>query len=199
MKKHVDGVARSCSYQLRQLRSIRRSMPTDLCALLSTPSTQAASTTATQSCTGLLTRSFGDYYAAARVITGVRRNDHITPTLRDTLHWLPVSQRIIFKIALMTYVSIRGRSPAYFRDTCVSVVSVAFCSRLRSADRDMIVPGTRTTRYGPRSFRVVAPQIWNSLPSYLKDIHNSREQFKLSLVLALRASLLTGGASENFV
>ena len=29
----------------------------------------------------------------------VRRNDHITPTLHDTLHWLPVSQR---KIALMT-------------------------------------------------------------------------------------------------
>ena len=29
MKKHVDGVARSCFYQLRQLRSIRRSVPTD--------------------------------------------------------------------------------------------------------------------------------------------------------------------------
>jgi len=41
-------------------------------------------------------------HAAARLITGVRRNDHITPTLRDTLHWLPVSQRIMFKIALMT-------------------------------------------------------------------------------------------------
>ena len=28
MKNHVDGVARSCFYQIRHLRSIRRSVPT---------------------------------------------------------------------------------------------------------------------------------------------------------------------------
>jgi len=28
-------------------------------------------------------------HAAARLVTGVRWNEHITPTLRDTLHWLP--------------------------------------------------------------------------------------------------------------
>jgi len=42
-------------------------------------------------------------HAAVRLITGIWRDDHITPTLRDTVHWLPVSQRITFKIALMTY------------------------------------------------------------------------------------------------
>ena len=31
-------------------------------------------------------------HATARLITGVRWNDHIMPTLRDTLHWLPVSK-----------------------------------------------------------------------------------------------------------
>jgi len=30
-------------------------------------------------------------HAAARLITSVRRNQHITATLRDTLHWLPAS------------------------------------------------------------------------------------------------------------
>jgi len=33
------------------------------------------------------------------------------PTLCDTLHWLTVSQRITFKIALMTYDCIHDRSP----------------------------------------------------------------------------------------
>jgi len=47
----------------------------------------------------------------ARLITGVWYNDHITPTLHDTLHWLPVSQRIT-TLALMTYDCIRDRSPA---------------------------------------------------------------------------------------
>ena len=43
------------------------------------------------------------------------------------------------------------------------------------------MPRTQTVRYGPRSFRVVAPQIWNTLPSHLKNISISREQFKSGL------------------
>ena len=169
-----------------QLSSIRRSVPTDALNTL----VHAFVASRIDYCNAVLYgvtnaviwRLQAVLHAAARLITGVRRNDHITPTLRDTLHWLPVSQRIIFKIALMTYDSIRGRSPAYFRDVCVPVASVAFCSLLRSADRGvMIVPRTQTTRYGPRSFRVAAPQIWNSLPSHLKNINKSLEQFKSGL------------------
>ena len=52
-------------------------------------------------------------------LTSDGRNDHSMSTLRDTLHWLPVSQRIIFKVALMTFDCISGRPPAYFRDVCV--------------------------------------------------------------------------------
>jgi len=36
-------------------------------------------------------------------------------------------------------------------------------------------------RYGPRSFRVTAPQIWNMLPPHLKNSNVSCEQFKSSL------------------
>jgi len=38
---------------------------------------------------------------AARRITGTKRKEHITPTLKD-LHWLPVKSRIVFKILLLT-------------------------------------------------------------------------------------------------
>ena len=38
--------------------------------------------------------------AAARVIAGLRKYDHISPTLRN-LHWLPVQERIVFKMNLM--------------------------------------------------------------------------------------------------
>src|SRR5664279_4598491 len=38
--------------------------------------------------------------AAARLIACKKRNDHITPVLRDELHWLPVRERIHYKIAL---------------------------------------------------------------------------------------------------
>ena len=36
--------------------------------------------------------------AAARLVTGVRRSEHMTPILRY-LHWLPVRRRITFKTA----------------------------------------------------------------------------------------------------
>jgi len=73
-------------------------------------------------------------------------------------------------------------SPVYFRDICSPIVSVPFCSRLRSADNDdMIVPRTRTARYGQRSFRVAAPQVWNMLPPHLKNSNVIREQFKSGL------------------
>ena len=38
----------------------------------------------------------------ARVVTGGRRYDHITPVLKE-LHWLPIKHRIDFKLATIVY------------------------------------------------------------------------------------------------
>ena len=38
---------------------------------------------------------------AARVIYGGRRGDHVTPLLRDNLHWLRIRERITFKLCLL--------------------------------------------------------------------------------------------------
>jgi len=34
------------------------------------------------------------------MVTGIRRHDHITPVLAQ-LHWLPVRQRVTFKMAVL--------------------------------------------------------------------------------------------------
>jgi len=73
---------------------------------------------------GVLRRLQSVLHAAARLITGIRHFDHITPTLRDTLHWLPISQRITFKIALMVFDCSRGRCPKYFSDVYIPVHTV---------------------------------------------------------------------------
>ena len=36
-------------------------------------------------------------------------------------------------------------------------------------DYDMTVPRTRLLRYGPRSFAVSVPVLWNSLPAAVRD------------------------------
>ena len=56
--------------------------------------------------------------AAARMITGTRAREHITPVLKS-LHWLNIPERIEFKIALLVYKSTSCNGPQYLRDLLV--------------------------------------------------------------------------------
>jgi len=55
--------------------------------------------------------------AAARLVTSTRRTDHITPVLRS-LHWLPVHQRIVYKMAMLAHGCLSNRAPQYLADDC---------------------------------------------------------------------------------
>ena len=48
--------------------------------------------------------------AAARLVCGIRKFDHITPILKS-LHWLPVQQRIEYKVLLLCFKAIHGLAP----------------------------------------------------------------------------------------
>ena len=50
--------------------------------------------------------------ATARVVTGARRRDPTSRHLKD-LHWLPVSYRIDFRIAVLTWHCLNGCAPSY--------------------------------------------------------------------------------------
>jgi len=156
------------------------------CTHSSTRSSQAVLTTATLFSTvspmvSVIRRLQSVPHADTRLITGIRRYEHITPTLRDTLHWLTISQCITFKTALMMSDCSRSRCPKYFGDVCTPVNTVAARSRLRSEDhRDLIAPHVRSTQFSSRNFHVCGPTIWNKL---LQDLQSTdtREQFKRSL------------------
>ena len=123
MRCHAENVARSCFYHLRQLRSIRRSLTFEsTCTLM-----HAFNNSRLDYCNavlngaddGVVQRLQIVLHAAARLITGTSRMEHITPVIRDTLHWLPRQQRITYKIALMAFHCVRGSCSAYFYDVCV--------------------------------------------------------------------------------
>ena len=134
--------------------------------------------------------------AAARLVVGARKFEHITLTLRDVLHWLPVSQRILYKVAATAFDCIRGTGPAYFKHVCTLVADVTGRVHLRSAERrDMPVPRTRT-ELRRQSFQVAAPTVWNSLLAHLRSTLISRKQFRDGL----KSHLFTEGyfwSSEN--
>ena len=82
--------------------------------------------------------------AAARFITGTRKYDHITPVLRN-LHWLPVRQRIIFKIVTLMYRCLNGLAPSYLAADCIVVSVMPGRRQLRSATSGQLyIPKTRT-------------------------------------------------------
>ena len=47
---------------------------------------------------------------AARLVVRCDRRDHITPILKK-LHWLPVKQRVTYKIILVTFRALNGLAP----------------------------------------------------------------------------------------
>jgi len=105
--------------------------------------------------------------AAAQVITGVKKFDHITPVLRD-LYWLPVRQRIKYKLAMTVYKCLRELAPTYLADDCLAICVIAGKRHLWSTHTGMLSVPRTTTTLGMRSFAVAGPVIWNSLPAALR-------------------------------
>jgi len=104
---------------------------------------------------------------------------HPSPVLRQ-LHWLPVCQRVHFKVATFVHQSLSGISPSYLADNC-RLVADARERRLRSTtSRTCVVTQTYST-FGDRAFSAAGPGLWNSLPSHLKDTDLSYNEFRRSL------------------
>ena len=105
--------------------------------------------------------------AAARLVLGLRYTDHITPALIK-LHWLPVRQRISYKLCMLVHKSLAGQAPSYLSELCHLVSENPFRAVLRSADsRDLIIPQTELC-IGDRAFSVAGAREWNRLPTELK-------------------------------
>ena len=115
--------------------------------------------------------------SAARLIMRVRRRKHITPIL-FALHWLPVQQRLQFKILTLVYRCQNHQAPAYLSACITSYVPGR---SLRSADYGLLtVHRYRLERYGRRCFSVAGPALWNELPTPVKECQ-SFPSFKAKL------------------
>ncbi len=103
--------------------------------------------------------------AAARLLTGTKKYEHITPVLAS-LHWLPVRFRIEFKILLIVFKILHGLAPAYLSELLHVHTPVR---ALRSSNQVLLdVPRARLKNKGDRAFSVVAPKLWNSLPVHIR-------------------------------
>ena len=62
-------------------------------------------------------------HAAARLVNVLRLHDHVTPTLKE-LHWLPIAQRIEYKLCILVHKTTVGHAPIYLTDQLTAVTDV---------------------------------------------------------------------------
>ena len=183
MEALVNNVVRSCSFHLRQLRSIRQCFTTEAATAL----VHAFVISRVDYCNSVFFSASDRVHrklqsvlnSAARLITGRRLYDHITPIMRDELHWLPVSQRIAYKLAVITHNCLRGLGPQYLLNMLQQITGIPHRQHLRSAQHgDLAVPRLRISYLGPRSFSQSSAAVWNSLPPALRCPDLSIELFR---------------------
>ena len=103
---------------------------------------------------------------AARLVSGSNLRNHITPVLEE-LHWLPVVDRIDFKVLLITYKVVHLGIPLYL----VSQIKFKKPTRnLRYYD-DLLLeePRSYSSKMGDRSFQFYAPKLWNNIPFEIRS------------------------------
>ena len=87
----------------------------------------------------------------------VRRSG--TVILLEELHWLPVRQRIDYKLAVLTYKIRNTSTPAYLSHH----IRPRESRHLRSSTTPLLHRPTTRTHFADRAFRCSAPEVWNSL------------------------------------
>ena len=171
MVTHIDHMCASAWYHLGRIRQIRKFLTEEATIIIihafitskldylnillyGLPDLQIQRLQRVQNC-------------AARTIKMGRKYDHVTPLLKD-LHWLPVRDRIKFKLLLLTFKCLNGLAPKYLS----RLLSYRTTSRkTRSSDKYLLnIPFTKYKTFADRSFAVAAPKEWNSLPLHIRRI-----------------------------
>jgi len=87
-------------------------------------------------------------------------------SLLQQLHWLSVPERVTFKLCVMVYRCLHGIGPEYLSEDFRLVSEIYSRQRLRSASStDVVVPATRRSSLGDRTFPVAGARAWNALPA----------------------------------
>jgi hypothetical protein len=185
LKKQISTVCQSSYFQIRQIRQIRSSLDINAATMLANSLVSSRLDYCNSLYYGLpestlLPLQRVQNSLARVVLPYIKRSDHITPALTK-LHWLPIKQRITFKIATLTFKTLQNKQPSYLHD----LLHVHTPSRsLRSSNLNLLEIPRIDSETGRRSFSFASSSVWNSLPLSLRSVQTLttfRSQLKTHL------------------
>ena len=91
----------------------------------------------------------------------------MTPVLKD-LHWLPVKQRIEYKVALVTHKVLETSQPGYLADL-VSEYKPGVRGLRSATQRRLTIPTGLKSTAGQRTFTSASEAVWNRLPQDVRS------------------------------
>src|SRR6218665_3245559 len=87
----------------------------------------------------------------------------------DGLHWLPLQQRISYRIISLVWRSLLGLTLTHLRGLCCTTMGIPGRRSLRSTKCSfLIVPFAHTTTKQNHAFSVVGPSLWYGLSLALR-------------------------------
>ena len=170
---HINSICSQSYRLLRNLAAVRKFISTDDLRLL----VQSIVVSRIDNCNsllyGILALNINKLQKlqnfCARLIYKKKRRDHVTPLLVE-LHWLPIRQRIVFKILLITFKFYLNMAPLYISEIIE-----------KSERNELLLKVPRaSTPYGDRAFSICAPRLWNALPLHIRA-SNSMSYFRSHL------------------
>jgi hypothetical protein len=175
MKQHINKVTSTCFFHLRRLKQVRRILGPKITASL----VSAFVTSRLDYCNALLAGLPKSttaplqrvQNAAARLITGISRRDHVTSSLQS-LHWLPVTYRITYKLCVLMHLVHIGRSPTYLMELVTATSELPSRRSLRSASSQRYEVPRTSLKFGERCFSFAGPTAWNTLTP---ELHNQSD------------------------
>lgn len=113
---------------------------------------------------------------AARIVLCTSRFQSVD--ILTTLHWLPIKERMSFKILLLVFKALNGLAPSYLSDILTPYEPVR---SLRSQEKYLLqIPKSKLASGGDRAFSVIGPKLWNCLPVEIKSC-DTVANFKIKL------------------
>jgi len=172
MRSHLQRTVSGSFAALHQLRQIRNSMPTATFQSLVVALVQSRLDYGNSVLVGLpihLVRRLQSVQdAAARLICRLRRFYHVTDAL-VSLHWLRILERVVYKIAVLTFKVLHGIAPKYLGPV-VHVADLPGRQSLCSAGTNhLVVPPFKLSTIGTRAFPVAYIQPHTATPSVVRS------------------------------
>ena len=100
---------------------------------------------------------------AARITLGKGKYESATICL-EKLHWLPIQQRIDFKIISLVHKCLHGNAPLYLQRLLQHCNPTRRGLQSEDDTTRLLVPWTSRKTFATHSYSVLGLQLWNDLP-----------------------------------